>query len=339
MEATSDLASIDVAAAARRVDGVVRRTALVPFELEEAEGRIELRLKLECEQVTGAFKARGAWNQVSQLVAEGCGGVVATSSGNHARALAWAARRAGIPARVHMPAASYPNKIEACREEGAEVVLAADRAEAEERAAADVASGWTLVHPYDAPRTIEGAGTVGLEILEDWPELELCFVPVGGGGLVSGCALAFARASEPGKGRGRVAVHGIEPAGSPNLGRSLAAGHPVPIDPITTRVQGLCPIVTGRWNLAVVSRHVERMWTVEDDEIFAAQRRLVASGLVVEPAGAASLAGLARAVAGRFLAGLEGRSAADPLRVVCVVSGGNPDPEQLAAIRAAEGGA
>ena len=320
---------IDVQAAALRLRGVVQRTPLRPFQLPPAAehaGRVELRLKLECLQETNSFKARGAWNQVAQLTPEErARGVVTTSSGNHGRAVAWAARRAGVRATIFMPRNVYPNKVEACRAEGAEVDLRPTRQEAEEACAARVREGAVLVHPYKAARTIEGAGTVGLEIAQDWPEVELVLFPVGGGGLIAGSALALARQLGD-----EVAVIGVEPEGSPNLSRALEEGRVVPIDPITTAVQGLCPLDTGELNLALARRYVEGMVTLEDEEIFAGQRVLVRSGLVVEPAGAAGFAALLAGALPDEL--LEDRTAEDPLRVVCVISGGNPDPQQLAAL-------
>ena len=176
-----DRIRIDEAAA--RVRGVVQRTPLRPFDA--GDPRIELRGKMENRQETGSFKARGAWNQVAQLdAAQRQAGVVCASSGNHGKALAWAAQRAGVPATIVMPKNAYANKIQACRDHGATVVLAEDRIGADRECAARVAAGMVLVHPYDAERTIQGAGTVGLEIAEDWPTVEVVVVCVGGGGLV-----------------------------------------------------------------------------------------------------------------------------------------------------------
>lgn len=328
---TSDpLASIDIPAAARRLEGVVERTPLVPFPGELPDARVELRLKLECEQRVRAFKARGAWNQVSQLdPRQRAAGVVATSSGNHATALAWAAHRAGVKATVYMPQDAYPNKIAACRSHGAEVVLCPTRAACEQACAEAVARGATLVHPYDALRTIEGAGTVGLELLAQWPEVEVVVVPTGGGGLLSGVAMAVRGA------RGRaVTVVGVEPAGAPKMTRALAKGEVVHLEKIETKVQGLCPPHVGRLTLEAVRRHVDRVETLDDAPILAAQRRLVLEGgWTVEPAGAAAVA---LVLSGRLPAPLlEGRTAKDPLRVAAVVSGGNPDPAQLEAVRRA----
>ncbi len=321
----TSLDALDFTAAAARLTGVTRETALAPFPTPDP--RVELRLKLECTQEVGAFKARGAWNSIAQLTAaERERGVVATSSGNHARALAWAAARAGVRCRVFMPADAYPNKIQACRDEGAEVILCPTRADAERACRDAVAEGAVLVHPYDALRTIEGAGTVGLEVARQWPEVEVVVTPLGGGGLLAGTSMALSRALP-----GRVKVVGVEPAGAPKMTLALERGAPVTLSEITTKVQGLCPPHAGALNLEVVRRFVERVVTLEDASIFAAQRRLVREGgWTVEPAGAAAAAWV---FSGGLPAGwLEGRSAADPLRVVAVVSGGNPDPAQLEAL-------
>ncbi len=326
MEARESGASVDVRAAADRVRGVVRRTPLEPFPL--ADDRIELRLKLECLQETGSFKARGAWNQISRLSdAERSAGVVTTSSGNHGRALAWAARRAGVPATVCMPEDVYPIKLQACRDEGAEIVLTPTRAEAEEECRRRVEAGATLVHPYDAARTAEGAGTTGLEIAEDWPEVEVVLFPVGGGGLIGGSSKAICEALGD-----EVAVIGVEPEGAPNMSRALEARRPVTIDPITTKVQGLCPLDVGELNLALAERYVEGMVTLRDEEIYAGQRELVRGGHTVEPAGAAAFAAVLAGVLPAEL--FEGKGADRPLRLVCVVSGGNADPDQLAGLLA-----
>lgn len=318
-------ASLDVAAAAERLRGVVERTPMIEFDAGDA--RVALRLKLENRQVTGAFKARGAWNQISLLTPEErAKGVVATSSGNHAGALAWAAQRAGVPATVVMPANAYPNKIAACRARGAEVVLAEDRLVAETTCAELVASGLVLVHPYDAERTAQGAGTVGLEIAQEWPEVEACLFPIGGGGLITGSSIALR--NELGE---HVKIVGVEPEGSPNMTRALEAGKPVLIDPITTKVQGLCPPDAGAFNVTVCMTTLDGVLLVGDELVYDSQARMVRAGEVVEPAGAAAAAAV---FAGRLPAEwLEGRSAANPLRVVAVVSGGNPDPAQLEAVR------
>jgi threonine dehydratase len=320
---------IDIAAAEARVRGVVRETPLVAFP--SGDPRIELRLKLECLQEVNAFKARGAWNQVAQLTpAQRAAGVVCSSSGNHGQALAWAAKRAAIHAVIVMPANAYPNKIEACRSHAAEVVLMPTRQACEDEVARQVAAGRVLVHPYDAARTIEGAGTTGLELARQWPQVEVVLVPVGGGGLVSGIALALQRVHGS-----RTQVFGVEPSGAPTLSLGMKEGKPVS-PRIDTQVQGLCPPASGQWNIDVARACVERVLLLDDLAIFAAQAKLVNDGgWTVEPAGAAAAAAVfSRRFAIELPHLLASRSAAQPLRVVAVVSGGNPDPAQLAAVRA-----
>ncbi len=324
MQTLPGFESIEIQRAAERIGAVAVRTPLAPFP--SGLPGIELRLKLECLQETGSFKARGAWNHVSQLgPAERRAGVVTTSSGNHGKALAWAAERAGVPATIFMPSDAYPNKIAACREHGAEVVLCATRDEAERACAERVAQGAVLVHPYDAERTVEGAGTVGLEIARDWPEVDVVVIPVGGGGLLSGSALALRR--ELGS---RVKIVGVEPAGAPTMTRGLAAGEPVALTEITTAVQGLCPPQAGALNVAIAKACVDRVETLTDAPIFAAQARLVnEGGFTVEPAGAAAVAWvLSGGIPELWFAALDRK-----LCVAAVVSGGNPAPDQLARIR------
>jgi threonine dehydratase len=315
--------------AAERVRGVVKRTPLVPLRRRDGDDpRIELFLKLENRQETGSFKARGAWNHVAQLSeTEKKAGVVCASSGNHGKALAWAAHKAGVSATIVMPANAYPNKVQACRDERAEVVLAPTREAADVECATRVASGMTLIHPYDAERTLQGTGTIGLEIAEEMPDVDVIVVPVGGGGLICGAALALRQRLGD-----RVAIVGAEPRGAPSLTRGLESGKPVMLESIESKVQGLTPLWSGQINIDVARAAVDAIVLFEDEAAFAAQRRLVAEGEVAEPAGSAAV--------GVVLAGLlparllEGRNASRPLRVVAVVSGGNPDPEQLAAVRA-----
>ena len=316
-----------VAEAAKRLAGVVELTPLVTFD--SGDERVELRIKLECQQVTGSFKARGAWNQIGQLsAAERAAGVVTVSSGNHGKAVAWAAQRAGVKACVVMPANSYPNKIQACREFGAEVVLGKDRDDCEVLLAQRVKEGATLVHPYDAERTLQGAGTVALEIAEAWPSVEVVCVCVGGGGLVAGSVLALRQRLGD-----SVRVLGVEPEGAPTLTRAIAAGKPVFLRDMPTKVQGLCPPYAGALNTQICLAFLDGTVLLSDEEIFAAQRELVQrAGLVVEPAGAAAYA----AVRSRRLPieWLAGRGPTNKLRVAVTISGGNPDPAQLASVRA-----
>jgi threonine dehydratase len=337
---------LDIAAAAARIRGQVLHTPLVGLPCDDL--RLDVRGKLENRQETGSFKARGALNNILALSPEErARGVVASSSGNHGKALAWAARKAGVRATIVMPKDAYPNKIEACRNDGAEVVLAETRGGADDITARFVAEGRVLVHPYDRRGTIEGAGTIGLELAADWPEVEVVIVCVGGGGLAAGTSLALRRAL----GR-RVRIFGAEPLGAPSMTLGLARGAPVTLERISTSVQGLCPPYSGALNIAVCRTTLDGMLLPDDDEIHAAQRRLVRpsqrpapspasadrarrwEGEVVEPAGAAAYAAALTAPA--ILDLLAGRDARDPLRVAVTVSGGNPDPAQLARARQSE---
>jgi len=316
-EAWKRFDSIQIDAAAERLRGVVRRTPLAPFDSGHAF--FQLRLKLENRQETGAFKARGAWNQIAQLdPAQRRAGVVCASSGNHGKALAWAAQKSGVRATIVMPANAYANKVQACRDFGAEVVLFPTREEAEREVERRVQAGAILVHPYDAARTLEGAGTVGLEIAQDWPEVEAVVIPVGGGGLVAGTALALRR--ELGE---RVQIFGAEPEGAATLTRGLERGAPVAVEPITSKVQGLTPLFCGQINIDIARATLDGVFALSDARIFAAQKRLVAGGEIVEPAGAAACAVV-------FMGGL--LAPARGLRVAAVVSGGNADAAQLQGI-------
>lgn len=317
---------IDSRAAAARLEGRLVRTPLVSHP--SPDPRIELRLKLENRQETGSFKARGATNNLLQLSEEErAAGVVACSSGNHGKALAWAARNAGVRATIVMPKDAYPNKIEACRELGADVVLSESRLAADDDAAVLEKQGWVFVHPYDRPGTVEGAGTVGVELAEEWPEVDVVIVPVGGGGLVAGTSLALRRALGD-----EVVVLGAEPAGAPSMQLSLEHGTPARLETIDTVVQGLCPTSTGCLNFLICAETLNGVLLLPDEDILAAQAELVRErDEVVEPAGGA---GLAVVTSGHLPATLlEGRDERNPLRVAVVVSGGNPDPVQLEALR------
>lgn len=326
MDALDRLPSIDgVRAAARALAGHVRRTPLVP--VPSGNPRIELRLKLENLQWVGAFKARGAWNHVRQLTAEQrARGVVAASSGNHAKALAWAAARAGVPATVCMPANAYRSKIAAARAYGAEVVLTEDRRGADEHAAALAAKGALLVPPYDHCDTLEGQGTAALEILDQWPGVDALAVPVGGGGLFAGCCLVWSDAGR------ELPVLGVEPAGAAAMTASLSAGSAVQLERVDSAIQGLTPPGAGRATHAVVQAAGARTVTLTDGEILEGQRRLVERGWTVEPAGAAAPAAV---FLDRLPDAWRGLAGNRPLRVAALVSGGNPDPDQLAGLRAA----
>ncbi|MCO5170836.1 MAG: serine/threonine dehydratase [Planctomycetes bacterium] len=300
----------DVRAAAARVAPHVRRTPLLPATaLRRPLGGAPLRLKLECLQVTGSFKARGAVNRVLALdPAVARRGVVTASGGNHGTALAYAARLVGAPAVVFVPTSAPAGKRDALARWGADVVVAGDvwddaQAAALERAERD---GLTYVHPFADPDVVAGQGTLGLEVGADAPDADTVLVAVGGGGLIGGVALAL-----PG-----VRVVGVEPAGAPTLHDSLAAGALVTLPRITTAAGSLAPRRSAPLNLALARRHVERVVLVDDDALRAGARWLWEElGVGAELGGAAAVAAL---LAGAY-------APADDERVVAVVCGAGTD--------------
>jgi threonine dehydratase len=297
----------DLRAAQARIAKAVLRTPVLPLRFSE---RPAVHVKCENLQRTGAFKLRGAYNRIAQLP-RSCRGVTASSSGNHAQAVAYAARERGLKACIVMLDQSVPHKVQGTREYGAEVILGGkdsititDRArrEAEER-------GWVFVPPFNDPDIIAGQGTAGLEIVQDLPDVKAVVVPIGGGGLISGVAAAI-KESRP-----RVRVIGVEPAGAPTMTRALQAGRVVDLDSVNTVADGLKPLRVGELTLAHARKYVDDVVLVEDGEILEAARHLLLrEKLVVEPSGAASVAAVRT-----------GRAKLPRGPVVAFLSGGNAD--------------
>lgn len=273
-------------------------------------------LKAELFQRTGSFKPRGMLAKLASLSAEEkARGIVTWSAGNAAQGAAFAAAQEGVRCRVFMWATANPVKVAATRAYGAEVDLeAADTAEALDRLLAHVErTGQTFVHPFDDPILQAGHGTLGLEVVEDVPDVEAIIVPVGGGGLVAGVATAV-----------DCRVIGVEPEGAPTLSAALAAGSPVRIEPRSI-ADGLSTPITGPGTLEVCRERVDEVVLVSDDEIAEALRFLYTRAkLACESAGAAAVAALlfkkVRVEAGS--------------PIVAVVSGGNADPRIVAGILA-----
>ncbi len=323
MSALVEPAAIE--AAAERIRGTVRRTPLV--DVTDAAGR-PLHLKCENLQVAGAFKIRGASNLVGQIAAGGeVRGVITYSSGNHAQAVACAARGLGLPAVVVMPETAPAVKVEGTRSYGAEVLFEGTTSVQRKRRAEAVAAerGLTMVPPFDHPEIIAGQGTVGLEILQDLPAVATVYAPIGGGGLVAGVAAAV-KQQKP-----SIRVIGVEPVGAAAMARSVEAGAPVTLDSVASIADGLLPVRPGDLTFAHVSAFVDDIVTVEDDAIVAAVRWLAARAkLVVEPSGAATVAAVL--FSGRSDAGADGAT-------VAILSGGNIAPAKLAALLREEGAA
>ncbi len=317
---TSPISLAAIREAAARITGKVHRTPLLSAASLGERAGVSLHLKCESFQKTGSFKPRGALNKVLSLSeAERARGLVTVSAGNHAQAVAWAARVAGARATVVMPTDAPRAKIDAVKGYGAEVVLHPDRPTLfdklnevrEER-------GLTFVHPFDDPVVLAGAGTTGLEIVEELPDVDAVLVPVGGGGLLGGVASAV-KALRP-----STRVVAVELEAGPGLGPALAAGKPVPAPrPADTLADGMTPPFVGALPLEIARACVDDVVTVTEDAIREAMRLLMTRAkLYVEGSGAAATAAL---LSGRvsFLHGS---------RVVAIVSGGNVDLARVASL-------
>src|ERR1700759_4075858 len=273
----------EIRAAAQRAHGTLHRTPVLTALSIGARAGVELRLKCECLQKTGSFKPRGALNKVLSLTAaDRARGLVTVSAGNHAQAVAWAARHVGAPCVVVMPTSAPRSKLDAVRGYGAEIVLHDDRATLFDKLReVERARGLTFIHPFDDPTLLAGAGTVGLEILEDAPDVDCVIVPVGGGGLLGGVASAI-KALAP-----RVRVVAVELEAGPGLGPALAAGKPVPSPRRDTLADGMTPPFVGALPLAIAREAVDEIVTVTEAEIIEAMACLITRAkLYVEGAGA-----------------------------------------------------
>jgi threonine dehydratase len=300
----------DVGAAAARIQPHVWKTPTLSGESVAGPGAW---LKAENLQRTGSFKVRGAINAVLQLSPDQRRrGVITLSAGNHGLALAYAAKVVGIPCVVVVREDAAVTKLEAIRGYGAEVVLTPLAHWQERLGAEQQARDLHLVHPFDDPAIAAGQGTVGLEIVEAVPDLRTVIVPVGGGGLIAGVAVAIKQQ------RPDVRIIGVEPEQAPVVNESLAAGHPVTPSRLDTVADGLATPYTRPFNLALVQRYVDEMRTISDEAIIEALKIVaLRAKLIVEPAGAASVATLLA-------------DPAIPRPVVAVLSGGNLDGQRLA---------
>jgi len=311
------LTRADFERARERVAPHVYHTPLLTSRsLSEATG-FDIRLKAELFQKGGSYKVRGPTNLIGLLTdEERARGVICSSAGNHSQGVAIAAHQYGVQAVVCMAENATPSKIAATKGYGAEVVLHGTIwDEANEKALELMEErGLTYVHPFDDPRLIAGQGTVGLEIMEDFPSAEVIVVPIGGGGLISGISMAV-KSIDP-----NVRVIGVESSGAPAMKRSVEEGRRVTLDEVDCIIDGLRVKRVGRNTHSVVSRFVDDIVTLPDEQIFDAVLWLMARAkLVAEGAAAAPVAAL-----------LQGLVNAPPgTKVVAVLSGGNLDVEQL----------
>ncbi|GAA4846972.1 pyridoxal-phosphate dependent enzyme [Saccharopolyspora rosea] len=306
----------DVRAAAKRLAGIAHHTPVITSGTLDDLAGAEVFCKCENFQRVGAFKFRGAYHAISRLSREQLDrGVTAYSSGNHAQAVALASRLLGTRAVIVMPSDAPPTKLAATRGYGAEVVTydryTQDRAELSARLAAE--RGLALIPPYDHPHIMAGQGTAALELLEETGPLDALVAPVGGGGLIAGCA-TVAKAFAP-----STRVIGVEPATADDTKRSFDSGERVSIPVPRTIADGLAVTCPGELTFAVNRRRVDEIALVSEDEIRAAMRLAFERlKLVIEPSAAAPLAAV-----------LSGRLDLPP-RVGLIISGGNIGAEQFA---------
>ena len=288
--------------------------------LSDATG-FDVRLKAEVFQKTGSYKIRGPLNKFTHLTAEErARGVVCSSAGNHAQGVALAAKIHGIKAVVVMAENATPSKVAATRGYGAEVVLHGTIwDEANEKAKELVRDrGLTYVHPFDDLQLIAGQGTLGLEIIRDWPEVDVVVVPIGGGGLISGVAMAV-KAFNP-----SVRVIGVESSGAPGMHDSVKNGRVVTLDRVDCIIDGLRVKRVGETTFEVVRRYVDEIVTLPDEKMFDAMLWVMSHAkLVVEGAAAAPVAAL--------LNGLV--KAPTGAKVAAVLSGGNVNLDQLKGLK------
>ena len=307
----------DITAAAARLDGVAHRTPVITSRTLDDRLGARVALKAETLQRVGAFKFRGAYNAVSSLDDEvRAAGVCSASSGNHAQAVALASRLCGTRATILMPADAPPLKRAATEGYGAEVITYDRYAEVREDLLDALAAERSLapIHPFDDPRVMAGQGTLVPELLADAGALDVLVVPVGGGGVISGCATAAA-ALAPG-----IRVIGVEPEASDDVARSLQAGEPQRVAVTPTIADGQQTPSPGERTWPVIRALVDEVHTVTDIEILDAMRFcFVRLKLVVEPSGATGLAAL-----------LSGSVEVAGERVGVVLTGGNADPAVFA---------
>ena len=281
----------DLLAARRVLAGVVARTPVLRSDALDELAGARLFFKAECLQITGSFKVRGAYNRVRSFSPEEIApGLITVSAGNAALGAAWAARAVGARLVVVMPENAVPEKLAAVaalggRIEKEGITNATQAFERLERLRSE--HGYTLVHPFDDPFVIAGAGTAAWELLEDVPDLDALAIPASGGGLLGGALLA-ARGLAP-----AAKVYGVQPTGSDGIVRSLAAGKPTPPEKVQTVADGLTAPKPGMLNFELIQRHVTDVFTVSDEAILEAMGLIPRHlKVIVEPAGAAALAGV-----------------------------------------------
>lgn len=304
---------LDIVSARKAMEGIVRKT---PVQYSNTFSRLAgtgVYLKLECLQLTGSFKVRGALAKIARMSEKQAGhGVIAASAGNHAQGVAFASARKNVPCTIVMPKNASPAKVAATKSYGAEVVQRGFNYDEAWEATQEIAKqeGRTIIHAFDDPDVIAGQGTVGLEILEDVADLDRIYLPVGGGGLAAGLAIAV-KEKRPG-----VKIIGVESKAFPAMKESVKKGSLQSVKAGYTIADGISVKSPGRLTFDIVSKHLDDIVLVEDMAIVKTMFLLMERAkLVVEPAGAASLAYLLS----------NGHQAGKKEKVVSILSGGNVD--------------
>lgn len=310
----SELNITEVFRAAEVLSTVARHPKLIGVTKINPDAQIYL--KPENLQYTGSFKLRGAYYKISQLSdEEKARGVIACSAGNHAQGVALGAAHNGIKATICLPAGAPISKIEATKALGAEVVMVPGVYDDAYRRALELQKehGYTLVHPFDDPLVIAGQGTIGLEIIEEMPDVEAVIVPVGGGGLISGVAFTI-KTIKP-----NVKIYGVQAEGAPSMVKSLVGNQRTRLDAVSTIADGIAVKEPGENTFELCRKYVDEIVTVSDDEVAAAILTLIEQQkLVAEGAGAVSVA-----------AAMFNKVPIKGKKVVCLVSGGNIDVTSL----------
>ncbi|MBL4688058.1 MAG: threonine/serine dehydratase [Nannocystaceae bacterium] len=318
-----------VRAAAEQIAGRVLQTPVIRHAALDHAAGAELWLKAENLQHIGAFKARGAMYAVSRLETTARNrGVVTYSSGNHAQAVALAAKSYGIDATIVMPTDAPKIKVAGVRELGGDVIFSGTTSDERKATAAEIAarSGGTIIEPFDHPDIVAGAGTATLELHAQVAAagslpLDALLVPVGGGGLLAGACMATENRD--------TAIYAVEPAGCDSMGQSLAAGERVAVPPVPTIGDGLKPVSVGALNFEIAKHRVDRGIVVDDEAMGRTLvRLLISANVLVEPSGAAALS-----------VALDRRLPRPARRIGVILSGGNIEPSQLAQLIAKYGDA
>ena len=296
---------------------VARKTDLIHAPLLSSEA--DIYLKTENLQVTGSFKLRGAYYKISQLTEEQkAAGIIACSAGNHAQGVALAATKQGVKSVVCMPASAPISKVESTKRLGAEVILTPGAYDDAYAKALELQkeTGATLIHPFDDEQVIAGQGTVGLEILDQMPDIDAVIVPIGGGGFISGVACAIKQL------RPSIKIYGVQAANAPSMYESRKKGEQITLDKVYTFADGIAVKHPGDITFQMVQKYVDEIVTVSEDEIAAAiLAMLEKQKLIAEGAGAVSVA-----------AAMFGKLPIQGKKVACIVSGGNIDVNILSRV-------